>query len=253
MSYQKVIVANTADNPIPVTGGGGGGSDELLQEISNKLTILINVIDIRLSAILTATDGTKNQLGLLNMKWQESVDGTNPLWCNRDKIKVNFRHFARPGTSVGDATWNALQYSSDVHQPALNGFHVRETRPLYTAPTIETSQSPYFSDDSLDSCAAPLVFNYGAVSAIFDATDPDGKMPYGCGVYISDRSRAKGQLSNIGRGPLAFTPIASVSNPYFNTASTRELDVSGLLKDHKVQEEELAEASFEIVKNNCKI
>lgn len=230
MSYQKVIVANTADNPVPITGGGSGGSDELLQEISAKLTILINVIDLRLTAILTATDGTKNQLGILNMKWQESVDGTNPLWCHRDKIRVGFRNFARPGTSVGNASWNQRMPEASYAQPALNGFHVRAINPVYTAPNLATNNAgeSYFSDESLDSCAAPLVINYATV--VKHTNDPSGLVQknLSCSMQIGDDNTSTGTRPP---GIVAIAkPSVSVENVVNANGPFTELRVTGLLK-----------------------
>lgn len=230
MSYQKVIIANTIANPVPVTGGGGGESDVLLQEISTKLTSLINLTDVKLSSISSTISNVKNELIILNSKWQESVDGTNPLWCNRDKIKVGFRNFAKPGSSVGGASWNQRMPEMSYPQPALNGYHLRTINPVFTVPNLATNNAAesYFSDESLDSCAAPLVIQYATV--VKHANDPSGlaQKLLSCSLQIGDDNTSSGTRP---AAVIAYAkPTVSVDNAVSYSGPFEDLRVDGLIK-----------------------
>jgi len=242
------------------------GQGTLLTSISQVLQF-VSEIDDDTSNIRAFSSGMNNNLiqildrtnstviacqSLLTL-FSKSVDGSAPLWINRDKININLTPFQQEGTAgTGpfNSNWKVPKATTDYFkvgsQPAI-----RAIRPNYTAPGFDTNMvaSAVYQNETqvLNNCA-PLTITLGNV--IMDIAGTAGQNFRYLNTIIPDG--IKDTLSSIPNVVSHGSPDRAVINAENVDGSNRPIHITPLLKGYEVVSS-LEEASNDVSVGTCNI
>jgi hypothetical protein len=222
-----------------------------IEDDTSNIRAFSSSMNNNLIQVVDRTNSTVLSLQQLNTLFGKSVDGSAPLWINRDKINVNIRPFQAESSISGpfNSNWKSPMAGTNLFRVGTQAA-VRAINPNYTAPGFDpamASANVYVNEAQVINNLAPLGITLGNI--VLDISSGSGSTR-NLNCLIPDGIVEV--LAAIPNVPSHGSPDRAVINAESASGAVLPIHITPLLKEYEVVSN-LKEASNEECVNSCNI